>query len=1148
MNKTYALVWNPAQGCWCAVGETARRHGRSAGGKRLAAAVVSLLGLAALPAFALPTGEAITAGKADILRDVDGKSMSINQHSDKLVTNWQSFDVAGGERVAFHQPGSQSIALNRVIGNNGSQIHGSIDANGKVFLVNPNGVLFGSGAQVNVGGLVASTQAISDADFLAGNYRFAGTSAASIVNAGKITAADGGSVALLGARVSNNGVIQAKMGRVALGAGNAFKVNFDGSDLLSLQVEGGAVDAQAHNGGLLKADGGEVLMTARAAGDLLNAVVNNTGTIEAKGLASRGGRITLDGDTVNVGGKLDASAAVAGAQAGSVVTRGQRVNVAAATNVDTRAGNAAGTWTIEAANAGVNGTAGGDRSITSDTLSRNLGTTNVALTSTRGDLSVDGPVAWSSDNALTLSAQQGNVDLQRAVSATGAYAKLAINAADKIRINDAVKLTGRNAHLELNAKNGHALTNDKAVVTLSGNNATFRSNGNDYTVLHTVDDLHRVDNDLTGRYVVGNAIDGRGASFQSIGGDKSFAGLFDGLGNTISRLNVTNAGYHAVGLFAVNRGSISNLGLSNITATAAATQPNGSPVSVGALAGDNFGTIGNVTAKDVAVTGKAGTIVGGLVGSNHGGTIGHASVSGRISGEAGALAVGGLVGANQSTQGWANDEPIQISGTIRDSHANVQVTTASSGQTGGLVGDNRGRIETSSSAGSVVATTDRALVGGLVGINHGVIDDSSSTATVTARVLAVAGGLAGYNVGTLSAARASGKVVVGEASFAGGLVGGNEGDIIASTANGDVVAALNGTVGGLAGSSYGRIRASYAHGNVTTGNTGTAGGLVGFHAGDVSGSHATGNVVVGANGWAGGFVGRNHKDSAIHGSSARGNVTAAGKSTLGGFAGVNDGFIETSTAHGKVTAAGDSVAGGFAGENTKRIDASDAFGDVIAGNASSAGGFAGVNTGDIDSSNASGNVTVGSDSTAGGFAGTSSGALRNATAIGNVLAGLNSAAGGLVGRHSGKIVNGEASGTVKAGNYSSAGGLVGENKVGNIDGAIASGNVEAGAGSRVGGLVGELVGSVKQSRATGSVKGGNGSFVGGLIGSNGGTVATSSSSGTVSGGRYALLGGLAGGNFGWISGSSTTSRVETVAGYEQSSGPLVGLDYGSVRP
>ncbi|PFH19512.1 filamentous hemagglutinin family protein [Burkholderia sp. JKS000303] len=84
--------------------------------------------------------------------------MSVNQHTDKLITNWQDFRVAGGERVSFHQPTSQSLALNRVIGNNGSRIDGQIGANGHVFLVNRNGVLFGSGAQVNIGGLVASTQ------------------------------------------------------------------------------------------------------------------------------------------------------------------------------------------------------------------------------------------------------------------------------------------------------------------------------------------------------------------------------------------------------------------------------------------------------------------------------------------------------------------------------------------------------------------------------------------------------------------------------------------------------------------------------------------------------------------------------------------------------------------------------------------------------------------------------------------------------------------------------------------------------------------------------------------------------------------------------------------------------------------------------
>ncbi|MEK6354003.1 MAG: filamentous hemagglutinin N-terminal domain-containing protein [Burkholderia cenocepacia] len=801
-------MWNQAQGCWCAVGETARRHGKSAGGKRLAAAVVSLLGLAALPAFALPTGEAITAGKADILRDVDGKSMSINQHSDKLVTNWQSFDVAGGERVAFHQPGSQSIALNRVIGNNGSQIHGSIDANGKVFLVNPNGVLFGSGAQVNVGGLVASTQAISDADFLAGNYRFAGTSAASIVNNGKITAADGGSVALLGARVSNNGVIQAKMGRVALGAGNAFKVNFDGNDLLSLQVEGGAVDAQATNGGLLKADGGEVLMTARAAGNLLNAVVNNTGTIEAQGLSSRGGKITLDGDTVNVGGKLDASAAIAGAQAGSVVTRGQRVNVAAEANVDTRAGNAAGTWTIEAANAGVNGASGGDRSIAADTLSRNLGTTHVALTSTQDDLSVDGPLSWSSDNALTLTALTGNVDLRRTLSATGTNASVAANAADKIRIHDAVKLTGQNAHLELNAKNGHGLTSDKAVVTLSGNNASFSSNGEGYKVLHTVDDLRRVDNDLKGRYVVGNAIDGRGANFRSIGVDKSFSGKFDGLGNTVSRLNVSNPGYNVVGLFAVNHGAISNLALSNITATAVA-RPYGSPVSVGALAGYNFGTISNVAAKDVAVTGNAGTIVGGLVGSNYGGTIEHASVSGRVEGERDAFAVGGLVGENFSRKDWVNGQLTDwIAATIRDSHTDVTVKVAGAGSTGGLVGHSHGGSVSQSTASGNVDAGANAKVGGLVGQFAGTIEKSSAAGSVKGGDNSFVGGLVGHGGGVIRTSSSSGTVSGGRYAFLGGLVGANFGAIYDSstTSRVETVAGYGQTSGSLVGLNIGAVR------------------------------------------------------------------------------------------------------------------------------------------------------------------------------------------------------------------------------------------------------------------------------------------------------------------------------------------------------
>ncbi|MEF9439897.1 filamentous hemagglutinin N-terminal domain-containing protein [Burkholderia sp. 1B3(2022)] len=1139
MNKTYALVWNQTQGCWSAVGETARRRAKPGSAKR-AAAVLSLLGFTAMPAFALPTGENITAGKADIIRENDGKSMSINQHTDKLITNWNDFSIAGNERVAFRQPGKQSIALNRVVGNNGSQIQGQLDANGKVFLVNPNGVLFGSGAQINVGGLVASTQNIADADFLAGNYRFSGHSTASIVNDGHITAADGGSVALLGARVSNNGVIQAKMGRVALGAGNAFKVNFDGNDLLSLQVEGGAVDAQATNGGLLKADGGEVLMTAHAAGNLLNAVVNNTGTIEAKGLANRAGKITLDGGTVKVAGKLDASAAEAGAPVGSVITRGERVDVAADTRIDTRAGNAAGTWTIEAANAGVNG----DRSIGADTLSRNLDTTNVALTNTQGDLTVGGPVAWNSDRSLTLTSQKGNVDLQQALSATGANASLNVNAADKIRINEAVKLTGRNAHLELNAKNGHTL-NNKAAVTLSGDNASFRSNGEDYKVLHTVADLRSIDANLGGRYVIGNTIDGANASFRSIAADSAFYGVFDGLGNTVSRLNISNPGKMTVGLFSHNAGRIANLSLRDIV-TVASGLPYGSPISVGTLAGSNSGTISNVTAENVTVSTTGPAFVGGLVGSNYGGTIERASVSGRIDTDRYANTVGGLVGENLTL---LNKPP--VSALIRDSQADVRINAAHDGATGGLVGYNTGMIERSSSAGTINATGANAQVGGLVGINdgNGIVKQSSSSASVTARNNAVAGGLVGINMATITASRASGKVSVGERSVAGGLAGVNLGDIDSSTADGDVFAAASSTVGGLVGSNSGRIRTSQANGNVTAGNKAVAaGGFAGYNDGDIDASTATGNVVAGADSLAGGFVGRNGKAGRIHASVAQGHLRAAGQSTLGGFVGENLGFIETSQATGNVDGDHNSTVGGFVGTNGGRIEASDASGEVVAGYNSTAGGFAGINAGTLDSSNASGNVTVLNNSSAGGLVGVNTGIIRTSSANGKVVAGQSSKAGGLAGRNLGTIADSRATGAVKAGDFSSAGGLVGANESGDIARSTASGDVEAGRQSQVGGLVGSLLGKIDQSRATGSVKGGDASYVGGLVGSNAGVITASSSSGTVSGGRYARLGGLVGGNFGFVYGSSSTSRVDVKAGYDQSYGALVGVNYGQVKP
>ncbi|WP_121305784.1 filamentous hemagglutinin N-terminal domain-containing protein, partial [Pseudomonas aeruginosa] len=350
MNKSYTLVWNQATGCWNVASEGTRRRSKSGRGKALAVAGASLLGLLCqAPAFALPSGAKVVSGDAGIQTSVDGRHMVIDQQSQKLITNWNEFSVRADERVSFHQPGQDAVALNRVIGHNGSDIQGRIDANGKVFLVNPNGVVFGKSAQVNVGGLVASTLDLADKDFLAGNYHFSGNSAATVSNAGSLKASEGGSIALLGARVSNEGVIQAQLGDVALGAGQDISLNFDGDGLLNLQVDKGSVDALAHNGGLIRADGGQVVMSARSADSLLKTVVNNQGTLEARTLRSAEGRIVLDGGeqgTVQVAGKQDASA-IGGGDGGLVLNQGANVEIQRTAQVDTRADQGAtGTWRI----------------------------------------------------------------------------------------------------------------------------------------------------------------------------------------------------------------------------------------------------------------------------------------------------------------------------------------------------------------------------------------------------------------------------------------------------------------------------------------------------------------------------------------------------------------------------------------------------------------------------------------------------------------------------------------------------------------------------------------------------------------------------------------------------------------------------------
>ncbi|HAF2118528.1 TPA: filamentous hemagglutinin N-terminal domain-containing protein [Salmonella enterica] len=257
--------------------------------------IISLLPGVALANPDLPSGGQIVGGQGSI--STSGSQMTIHQQTQNMATNWHSFDIGKNNTVQFIQPDSSAVALNRVTGASGSQIMGTLKANGRVFILNPNGVLFGKDARVNVAGLVASTKNINTADFMKGQYTLSseGNPGAQVVNQGSLTTSKGGYIVLVGERVSNSGSITTPSGKTVLAAGKTVTLQLDNGGLTSVSVDGSVVNALVENRGLISATSGQVFLTAKGRDMLLNTVVNNSGSIEAKGLESRGGEIVLDG-------------------------------------------------------------------------------------------------------------------------------------------------------------------------------------------------------------------------------------------------------------------------------------------------------------------------------------------------------------------------------------------------------------------------------------------------------------------------------------------------------------------------------------------------------------------------------------------------------------------------------------------------------------------------------------------------------------------------------------------------------------------------------------------------------------------------------------------------------------------------------------
>ncbi|HAM0462291.1 TPA: filamentous hemagglutinin N-terminal domain-containing protein, partial [Escherichia coli] len=342
MNRIYKLKFDKRRNELVVVSEItagvgkAKVTGRVEGGKAsrrgvraMALSLLSGMIMMANPVTAanLPTGGQIVAGSGSI-QTPSGNQMNIIQNSQNMVANWNSFDIGKGNTVQFYQPDSSAVALNRVVGGGESKIMGNLKANGQVFLVNPNGVLFGKDASVSTSGFVASTRDIKNDDFMNRRYTFSGgqKAGAGIVNQGALTTNAGGYIVLAADKVSNSGTIRTPGGKTVLAAGERVKLQLDNGGLTSVQVSGDVVNALVENRGLISARDGQVYLTAFGRDMLMNTVLNVSGVVEAGGMHRQDGNIVLDGGdsgVVHLSGTLQADNA--SGQGGKVVVQGQNI-------------------------------------------------------------------------------------------------------------------------------------------------------------------------------------------------------------------------------------------------------------------------------------------------------------------------------------------------------------------------------------------------------------------------------------------------------------------------------------------------------------------------------------------------------------------------------------------------------------------------------------------------------------------------------------------------------------------------------------------------------------------------------------------------------------------------------------------------------
>ncbi|BBC74009.1 conserved hypothetical protein [Altererythrobacter sp. B11] len=1102
----------------------------------------------------LPSGGTVMAGSVRI--GADGTTLTVDQASQRGIINWQSFDIGEQGSVVFRQPDANAVTLNRVISGASSTIAGRMAANGKVYVVNPNGVLFSSTAQVDVGGLVASTANITDADFLAGRDVFAlGGATGSILNHGRITAAPGGSVVLIGGTINNTGAIHAEHGDVALAAGSTVTLDAGADGHLKIEVDGATTHTLVQNGGLIAANGGNVLLRAEAADAALSSVVANTGTIEARTLSNRSGRVLLladmAGGLVSAGGTIDASAPDGG-NGGFVETSAASLSFAPDLRISTLAASGkTGTWLVDPYNITVSSTGssnvsidfseepqlvlplGSGANINNTTLSSYLATTNVALNtvgagSEAGNITISAPVTWNAATTLSLLADSatGGIFINANILGTNADSALILSAgaggisqsSGTVRVGTLSATTANGGSISLgNANNSVA----RLAASSSSSNFTFVNNGS-FTVTGPLTSNGILSLQSAGDLTINAALTDTHAAAEftlTAGGDI-----------TIARdLTLTGSNAHL--------NLVVGVGNDYVLASGARISLPGAS-SVFQVNGTTYTLIRNLTQLQAMSGGGAYALAGDI----------DASATAGWNSGAGFAPIDGFTGTFAGLGHFVDRLTIDrpdlgtiglfglLSGGVRDlTLSNVAILGA--GTVGGLAGRfNPVQISNVHVTGSVSAVGGE--VGGLVGLSdQATISGSSSSASVSGA--GEVGGLVGRNRATsISNSYATGSVTSTGVS-AGGLVGSTlqgytltnvyaSGAVTGTTGTGGLIGTVDATAGSVTDGYWdinttGQATSAGTGGTgITTANARTQATYAGFD---------FGNTWVMLGGDTRPML-RNEYSSVIATGAAL-QLMATDK-TASYSLGANLDLTSAFTADGNGNYAGLWRAAGFlpVGDNALPFTGSfDGTGHNITG--------LGINRGAFY---------------VGLFGATANAAIANVSLTGGSVTGSGTV-GALIGYMQGGTLSNASATTTVVGTStteSNAGGLIGTVDGGAVSDSWAGGAV-TGAGYQVGGLAGYLVngGSITQSYATGAVTGTNATagfgYVGGLVGGNGftggngGTILRSYATGTVTG-SSGPIGGFVGHNEGSIQDSYATGAVVALGGASNVGG-FVGVNY-----